>query len=64
MRFDRTFKTKEDRAAWEKDMRKHEGFKVCFRLPVRELEKEVFLPQEVVDEYKYAVVYRWEENEQ
>jgi len=61
MRYYRTFKTKEDRAVWEKEMQKHEGFKVCFRLPVKQLMKEVYLPQEVINEYRYAVVYRWEE---
>lgn len=65
MRWYRTFKSKEERANWEKEAKKaDERFKVCFRCPVKELAKEVYLPEEVRTNYKYATVYRYKEDEE
>ena len=60
MRFYQMFKTMEDRKDWVKEMQsKHKDFKVCMYKPVNELAKEIYLPQEQRNTYKYAVIYMY-----
>lgn len=63
-RFYQCFKTQEERASWEKDMkRKNPNFKVCMRMPVKQLEKEMGMPPETLsNKFSYATIYRFKES--
>ena len=58
MRLYQCFKTKEERSAWERKKKKESPtFRVCMHYPVKQLRKELHLPEEVLKGYVYATVY-------
>lgn len=63
-RFYQCFKTQEERDAWEKEqMSKHPNFKVCMRMPVRQLEREMGMPPTTLSyKFSFATIYRFKED--
>lgn len=64
-RFYQCFKTQEERDAWEKEQKSnHPNFKVCMRMPVRQLEREMGMPpmQLGAHGFKFATIYRFKED--
>lgn len=60
MRWYKLFGTKKERKQWENEMKKKGiGFKVCFRerLPMFAENNHIYITEEGMKKYKYAVVY-------
>lgn len=59
-RYYKNFRTKEERAAWEKEQAaKNPGFKVCMRMTAKQLEKDMCSPGLFTGSgYNYSTVYR------
>ena len=58
----RCFKNDEEREKWENDQKsKNNTFKVCFRMTVEELAKDMYLEKETIDNYKCATVYTYDD---
>lgn len=59
-RYYKCFMTKEDRKQWEDEQKqKDPTFKVCFHYPVKDLEKELYMPKGNLAPYRFATVYTW-----
>ena len=57
----KAFETKEERAAWEKAEKQDDpNFKVCMRMTVAQLEKDLHMPAGRLAPMKYATIYRYD----
>lgn len=63
-RFYQCFETQEERDAWEKEQKsKDASFKVCMRMPVRQLEREMGMPPFYIGfKFRFATIYRFKED--
>ena len=55
-RYYQCFVSKKERDRWEKENKGK--IKVCMRMPVKQLAKEIYLPEETQKAYQYATIYR------
>lgn len=62
-RFYKCFVTQEERDAWEKEQKsKDASFKVCMRMPVKQLIRDLGIHPLSLNKYRYATIYRFKED--